>query len=165
MLVDVVEVTIKAGDGGNGVVSFGKTGKSGPDGGNGGRGGDVYVITSSDLTLLAQFRGKEVVSAEDGYPGEKEKRHGKNGKDLSINLPVGSLLTDVKTSEILELDKVGETLLCKGGEGGTGNFDLRSSRNITPQKHKTTNSWPIQNSENLSQIHCRLRFGWASKCR
>lgn len=153
MLIDEVEVTIKAGDGGRGIVSFGKSEKSGPDGGNGGDGGNVYIKASSDLTLLAQFRGKELVKGKSGVHGQKEKRHGKNGEDIVLNLPVGSLLTDTKTHETFELNKVGkEILLCEGGEGGTGNFDLRSSRNVTP-----TNTIPPTSGQSRS-LKISLRF-------
>jgi len=134
MLIDEIVATIKAGDGGEGKVSFGKMKKSGPDGGNGGRGGDVYVVGSSDLTLLSQFRGKSVIKADNGIPGDKDKMAGKNGEDLKIQLPFGSLLTDKKTKKVFELENVGqEILLCEGGKGGIGNFDLRSSRNTTPK--------------------------------
>ena len=153
MLIDEVEVTVKAGNGGNGAMSFGKSEKSGPDGGNGGDGGDVYIMGSSDLTLLAQFRGKELVEGQSGVHGKKEKRHGKNAKDLILNLPVGSFLTDANTGETFELNTVGEEiLLCKGGEGGTGNFDLRSSRNVTP-----TNTIPPTPGQSRS-LTISLRF-------
>ncbi len=133
MLVDEIEVTISAGDGGAGIVSFGKGEKSGPDGGNGGNGGDIYIIASSDLTLLTQFRKKNKISAENGVGGSKEKMTGRKGKDLIIYLPVGSALKDLKTDELFELNEVGQKiLLCKGGKGGIGNFELRSSRNVTP---------------------------------
>ncbi|MAG59622.1 GTPase ObgE [Candidatus Woesebacteria bacterium] len=134
MFVDEVDVTFEAGDGGEGKVSFGKMEKSGPDGGNGGKGGDIYIVGSSDLTLLSQFRGKDVVAAGDGVPGNKDKKAGKNADDLFIQLPVGSSLADLETKETFELEKVGqEILLCVGGKGGIGNYDLRSSRNTTPK--------------------------------
>jgi len=134
MLIDEVEIIVKAGDGGKGVVSFGKGEKSGPDGGNGGKGGDVYVLASSDLTLLNQFQSETFVSAENGIDGGKEKRAGRMGEDLVLLFPIGSGIRDLDTGEILELNKVGDNfLLCKGGEGGTGNFELRSSRNTTPE--------------------------------
>ncbi len=133
MLVDEIEITINAGDGGEGVVSFGKRPKSGPDGGNGGDGGNVYLVISSDLTLLNQFRPKGVLSAENGGRGSKEKRTGKRGRDLKIQLPVGSQLSDLTTKEVFDYEKIGEKVLfCSGGIGGIGNYDLRSSKNTTP---------------------------------
>jgi len=134
MLIDEIDVNVKAGDGGEGKISFGKLEKSGPDGGNGGKGGDIYIVGSSDLTLLSQFRGKSLVEAQNGIPGGKDKCAGKNGKDLIIMLPVGSLVEDRKTKEVIELENVDQKiLLCVGGKGGIGNFDLRSSRNTTPK--------------------------------
>ena len=134
MLIDEIEITLKAGDGGRGIVSFGRYIKSGPDGGNGGDAGDVYVVASSDLTLLNQFRAKNRREGEDGGSGGKDKRTGKDGEDLMISLPVGTFLEDKDTRETFELTKVGQKiLLCKGGEGGVGNYDLRSSTNTTPK--------------------------------
>jgi len=133
MLVDEIEITINAGDGGEGIVSFGKGLKSGPDGGNGGDGGNVYLVINSDLTLLNQFHPKGALSAENGANGGKEKRAGKRGRDLEIQLPVGSQLIDLTTKEVYDYEKIGERVLCcSGGVGGIGNYDLRSSRNTTP---------------------------------
>lgn len=133
MLVDEVETTISGGDGGEGKVSFGKFTKSGPDGGNGGDGGDVHVIASSDLTLLKQFLAKPKVKAKDGFPGGIKKKSGKNAVNLILNMPIGSHLVDKNTNEEFELKRIGDSLiLCEGGAGGIGNFELRSSRNITP---------------------------------
>ena len=133
MLIDEIEVKIIAGNGGHGIVSFGKMEKSGPDGGNGGKGGDVYIVGNSDLTLLNQFRSKKVVSADNGISGSKDKRIGKNAEDLIVQIPIGSVLTDKKTKDVFELTKTGERiLLCQGGKGGIGNYDLRSSKNTTP---------------------------------
>jgi GTP-binding protein len=134
MLVDEIEILIKGGHGGRGAVSFGKMAKSGPDGGNGGDGGNVYIASSTDLTLLSQFSALEEVAAEDGYPGSQNKRAGKKGKDLILRLPIGSKLIDLDTQAVFELDRKNqEALLCTGGEGGIGNFDMRSSTNTTPK--------------------------------
>lgn len=134
MFIDEVEITIKAGDGGLGKVSFGKAAKSGPDGGNGGKGGDVYIKASSDLTLLNQFQSENLVSAEDGIAGGKDKMFGRMGKDLYLNLPIGSRLKDLDTGEVFELKKTDDKfLLCRGGIGGIGNHELRSSKNTTPK--------------------------------
>lgn len=134
MLVDEIRISIKAGDGGRGIISFGKMAKSGPDGGNGGDGGDLYFKASSDLTLLDQFYPDQKVSAKNGRDGGKNKMIGKKGEDLEILIPIGSKVTDLKTKEVFEFNKVGDKiLLCRGGEAGIGNFDLRSSRNTTPE--------------------------------
>lgn len=134
MLIDEVEIVVKGGDGGVGIVSFGKGEKSGPDGGNGGKGGGVYIVASSDLTLLNQFQAKPSVSAENGIDGGKDKMAGRMGNDLVLSIPVGSDMKDLDTGEVFKLKKAGERfLLCRGGKGGVGNFELRSSRNTTPK--------------------------------
>lgn len=135
MLLDNVDVTFKAGDGGNGIVSFKKIGR-GPDGGNGGRGGDVYITVSSDLTLLNQFSRKDLIGAERGVDGGNNKRQGKKGEDIYIILPVGTSLINRDTGElVMELTKIGQLIkLLNGGDGGFGNFEFRSARNTTPMR-------------------------------
>lgn len=134
MLVDEIEITLKAGHGGAGKVSFYPKEKAGPDGGNGGRGGDLYIKVTSDLTALNQYINKVVLDAENGEPGGGFLRSGKDGKDATFTFPVGSLLTDTQTGEQIELTKVDETLLiCKGGLGGKGNAEFKSSRRTTPK--------------------------------
>ncbi len=135
MFIDETEVILKAGHGGPGKVSFFKKPKGGPDGGNGGRGGDVYITGTSDLTALRQFTAVKTLSAEDGEPGGSNRKSGKGGKDLEILMPVGTLLEDIEIGKIYEVTQPGEKqLVCKGGLGGRGNFELRSPRNTTPLK-------------------------------
>lgn len=135
MLLDKVDVTFCAGNGGNGKVSFKKLGR-GPDGGNGGRGGDLYVTASSDLTILYQFSQKDFLAAENGIPGGDNIKSGHKGDDLTIILPVGTSLVNRDTGNVvLELTEVGQTVkLLKGGDGGHGNWEFRSARNTTPMK-------------------------------
>ena len=138
MLLDRVEVIFKGGCGGSGVTSFGKQVHSGPDGGNGGKGGDLYIIATSDLTLLNQFSRKTVFEADDGKPGRKKKMNGLSGKDLEIFLPFGTSIIDKQTDEtICELDQIGERkLICYGGSGGKGNWEYRSSTKQAPKYHQ-----------------------------
>src|SRR3989339_348591 len=135
MLLDKVNVTFKAGDGGNGKVSFKKIGR-GPDGGSGGKGGDLYVVTSSDLTLLNQFSRQDLVVAEHGVDGGNNNRHGKKGNDIEVVLPVGTSIINSETGkEVIELTEIDQRVkLLKGGNGGWGNFEFRSARNTTPMK-------------------------------
>lgn len=136
MLIDEVEkATLRGGDGGAGIVSFGKKEGSGPDGGNGGAGGDLYIQASSDLTLLNQFSQKQVFSAQSGRFGQKNKATGRDGEDYVLHLPVGSTITSWETGEVLlELDKLGDKILfARGGRGGMGNWEFRSARNTTPR--------------------------------
>ena len=135
MLIDSVDVIFKGGHGGAGLVSFGKMQRSGPDGGNGGKGGDLYVEATSDITLLNQFSVEKEYAAENGIKGGKKKSTGKDGKDLDILLPVGTSIIDKSTNTtILELTEIGQReLLCAGGKGGLGNWELRTPRRTTPE--------------------------------
>ena len=134
MLIDEINVNFAGGYGGNGIVSFGKMAHSGPDGGNGGKGGDLYLKAESDLTLLNQFSRQVNFSAENGKPGGKNKRTGKNGGDLEIKVPMGTSIIDKSSGKLLvEFTAIGQReLICSGGVGGRGNFEFRSSRRTTP---------------------------------
>lgn len=134
MLTDELEITLKAGHGGAGRVSFYPKEKAGPDGGNGGRGGDIYIKATSDVTALNQFTNKKLLKAESGEHGGDFLKSGKAGGDLTLTFPVGSLFTEVKTGEQFELTHEGNVLLvCKGGLGGRGNAEFKSPRRTTPK--------------------------------
>jgi GTP-binding protein len=134
MLIDIAEVILKGGNGGNGKVSFRKHMK-GPDGGNGGDGGNLYIESVSDLKLLNQFSRETELSGGKGIPGGNNNRSGKDGEDLTIFLPVGTSIINKKTnSEIWDLTDEGmRILLCKGGKGGLGNWEYRSADNPVPR--------------------------------
>jgi GTPase len=135
MLIDETQATFLGGKGGPGIVSFGPKHKSGPDGGNGGAGGDLWLESSSDLTLLNQFSAQDKFQGEDGRPGNKQRKTGKDGDDITVYLPVGTAILDSVTGkQILSLEKKGERVLfCKGGKGGKGNWEFRSPRRTTPE--------------------------------
>lgn len=134
MLIDEAEVILKAGHGGPGRVSFYKVWMKGPDGGNGGKGGDVYLKATSDLMALRQFTSKKILAAENGEMGGKNKSSGKDGKDIEVLMPVGTVLEDIRTGEVIELIEPDQRILiCKGGLGGKGNTEFKSSRNTTPE--------------------------------
>lgn len=134
MLIDEAHIIFKGGHGGPGRVSFYPGETSGPDGGNGGRGGDVYIVATSDLTALRPFTTKKVKAAENGEMGGKNLSFGSDGKDIEVILPVGTVLTDQNTGKIVELTKPGERILfAKGGLGGRGNAEFKSSRRTTPK--------------------------------
>jgi GTPase len=134
MLIDEAHIIFKGGHGGPGRVSFYPGETSGPDGGNGGRGGDVYIVATSDLTALRPFTTKKMKAAENGEMGGKKLSFGSDGKDIEVTLPVGTVLTDRNTEKVLELTKPGERILfCKGGLGGRGNADFKSSVRTTPK--------------------------------
>ncbi|MDO8452871.1 MAG: GTPase ObgE [bacterium] len=135
MLVDDIDITVKAGHGGRGLVSFGKMAKSGPDGGNGGRGGDLYIKGVTDIFALNAFKDNELVVAEDGLPGGQSKRTGKSGDDLILSIPLGTALINKETGEVIEVtQKDAQILLVKGGKGGKGNWEFRSGRNVAPTR-------------------------------
>lgn len=133
MLVDEAEITIRAGHGGAGKVSFrGKKG-GGPDGGDGGKGGNVYVKATSDIYALGRFLSHKILKAENGENGGSGLKSGRNGNDLILEMPVGTFITDEKGEEI-ELTKEGqEVLLAEGGLGGKGNEFFKSPSNTTPK--------------------------------
>lgn len=136
--VDEMEFYMRAGKGGDGVVRWlHEKGKefSGPAGGNGGKGGDIYAVASRDLGLLARYRNTKEFLSENGGDGESSSRHGKNGEDLFIEFPIGSVITNKETGRQIELLKEGDkALLLSGGRGGLGNEHFKGSRNTTPRE-------------------------------
>jgi len=137
MLIDEVNIVIKSGNGGNGLAhlySDGSRPKGGPDGGKGGDGGDVYLKAVSDISRLNQFRFPKKFMAEDGEKGDQNNRSGSRGKDLILEVPIGTVINyDNGTSH--ELTEVGELFLAaRGGRGGWGNHHFRSATNQTPRE-------------------------------
>ncbi|MBI2086183.1 GTPase ObgE [Candidatus Daviesbacteria bacterium] len=133
MLIDEVEITLRAGHGGPGRVSFNPGKRSGPNGGNGGKGGDIYISVTTDLRGLNQFSNTKIREAENGVMGGKFQQTGKDGKDLEIIMPLGTEITDQNTGEVFELNDLSKRILiCKGGLGGRGNFEFKSASNTTP---------------------------------
>ncbi len=136
--IDELKLHIKAGNGGNGVVRWRQEkGKdhAGPAGGNGGGGGNVYIQAVRDLAIFRKYKHVKEIVSEDGGPGLKNSMHGKNGKDLIIDFPVGSVLTNLTTGKKFSLLKSGEKLLIlEGGRGGLGNEHFKASTNIRPKE-------------------------------
>jgi len=140
MFKDQVEILVKSGKGGNGVVHFRRekyVPRGGPDGGDGGKGGDVILEVKPTLNTL-NFRHKERFFAEDGYPGAKQNMFGRNGEDLIVFVPAGTVvyeLLDENTPSLLgDLTRPGQRLIvCKGGRGGRGNTRFKSSTNQVPR--------------------------------
>jgi len=138
MFVDEAQIWVKAGDGGHGCVSFRRekfVPKGGPDGGDGGKGGDVYFEAVAGLDTLLDFAGKHHWRAENGRPGSGANKHGANGKDLIIKVPVGTLIYDDDLKILLkDLNEVGQRVrVCLGGRGGKGNKAFATATNQTPR--------------------------------
>lgn len=136
MFIDVATVLVKAGDGGNGVVSFLHARglpMGGPDGGDGGHGGNVVFVASNNENTLANFRYQKELKAEDGQAGRGAKMHGRNGKDLVVNVPVGTQITSDK-KVLVDLTEPGQVfIVAKGGNGGFGNAHFTSSTRQAPR--------------------------------
>ncbi len=137
--IDEAKFFIKAGDGGNGCVSFRRekfVPRGGPNGGDGGRGGSVYIEVDPSLHSLLDFRFRSHFKAQPGVNGQGSDKHGKGGKDFVLRVPPGSLLKDAETDEILiDLAEPGERYLAaQGGKGGFGNARFSTSTNRAPRK-------------------------------
>ncbi len=137
-LIDEIKLSLKAGRGGDGVVRWRREkGKPlmGPGGGNGGRGGDVYAMAVRDVHVLRRYVHKKEFAAEGGDDGAKNGLHGRDGGDIAIELPIGSVITNKKIDERISLEQEGEkVLLLKGGRGGMGNEHFKSSTNRSPKE-------------------------------
>lgn len=136
MLIDDVKIKVKAGNGGAGAVAFNKTKNSlGPTGGSGGVGASIYFVGVSELDALQQFRFKKEVQAENGQNGRGQFLDGTSGKDIYLNMPLGTIVSNLTNGNEIEIVEVGKpVLIAKGGKGGKGNFLFRSSRNTSPEQ-------------------------------
>jgi len=135
---DEATIHVRAGKGGNGMVSFRRekfVPFGGPNGGNGGAGGSVYLVANRHLNTLIQFRRKQHFEAEPGNPGEGKDMHGRSGQDLWIDVPLGTVVRDAKTGELLaDLLQEGQKVLAvQGGRGGRGNTAFKSPTNQAPR--------------------------------
>ncbi len=151
---DELKVHIKAGAGGNGVVRWRHLkGKefSGASGGDGGRGSSVYAKAVRDVNILARYKNIKNFDGEKGEDGMKDSKHGKNGKDLIIDLPIGSVITNLSTGKKVHLLKEREIIsLLKGGNGGYGNEHFKASTNVTPRQ--STKGKPGEEADFLIEL-------------
>ena len=138
MFIDYTKVELYAGKGGSGCISFHRekfVPKGGPDGGNGGNGGNIIAVTNPNLHTLQDIRYSKIYRAKNGTPGSSSLKTGKNGKDIRIGVPIGTVIRNIDRSEIVadlvESDK--EFIICKGGIGGRGNVNFKSSTQQTPR--------------------------------
>ncbi len=142
MFSDVAKIFVKAGDGGNGAVTFHRekyVAAGGPDGGDGGRGGDVVFVADKSVNTLIDFRYKRKYAAENGGNGRDANRNGKNGADLMVKVPVGTIIRDIKSDRVIcDLKVEGQSVVvAKGGSGGWGNVHFATATRQTPKFAKS----------------------------
>jgi GTP-binding protein len=142
MFVDRAEITVKAGNGGNGCCSFRREAfvpKGGPNGGDGGDGGDVVFVASTGELTLSDFVFNRHFSAENGGDGRSKDMHGRRGQNLIIKVPLGTIIRNKETGDILaDIDEAGaEVVIAKGGRGGRGNARFATPSNRAPREHES----------------------------
>ncbi len=141
MFIDQAKISVFAGNGGSGIISFRRekyVPKGGPDGGDGGKGGDVIIQTDPNLHTLLDFRYRTRFKAELGKHGQGANKTGRSGQDLIIRVPPGTIIEDEETGEILA-DLVGENkqvVVAKGGKGGRGNARFATPTNQAPRHYE-----------------------------
>ncbi len=141
MLVDEAEIEVFAGRGGDGAVSFRHekyVERGGPDGGDGGKGGDIIFVASNRTNTLTDFERLRVFEAENGKPGERSQKHGKNGQGLTLSVPPGTIIYDsVDQTQLADLKNEGDTIsVAHGGRGGLGNVHFATATHQTPRESK-----------------------------
>jgi len=138
--VDSVKIHVRSGNGGSGCTSFRRekyVPQGGPDGGDGGKGGDVFLIGDNSKNTLLDLSFQQHQHAENGKNGGGSDKHGRNGKDLRITVPLGTVAKIDETGEVLqEVIEIKDYLIFKGGHGGRGNARFKSATNRTPDYHK-----------------------------
>ncbi len=138
MFIDQATIVVKAGRGGNGCVSFRRekyVPKGGPDGGNGGSGGSVVIRSDRNLTTLMDFRYKRNYRAQNGDSGKGANKTGKQGKDIVLRVPSGTVIRDAQTGELIAdmIDHADEVVVAGGGKGGRGNAEFATPTNQAPR--------------------------------
>jgi GTP-binding protein len=141
MFIDRAKIHVRGGDGGNGVTAFRRekfVPRGGPSGGDGGNGGSVYIESTESLNTLLHFRYNPEHQAGRGRHGEGGKRHGADGEDITLRVPVGTLITDEMTGEVIhDFTRPGEkVLIAAGGRGGRGNAQFATPINRAPRHHE-----------------------------
>lgn len=137
MFIDEITLQIRAGKGGDGIESWMHQkgiDHAGPGGGNGGRGGSVYLKGVRDIARLSAYRFVKEFQAENGDNGHGDCMHGKSGEDLTIEVPLGTVLTNTETGDIVEVLTEEPIFFLKGGNGGYGNAHFKGSKNIRPKE-------------------------------
>ena len=138
MFVDYTKVELSAGKGGTGCVSFRREKyipKGGPDGGNGGRGGNIVAMADNNLHTLQDIRYSKIYRAKNGSPGSSSMKTGKDGEDIFIRVPLGTVIRNIESGDVAGelIEDTDEIIICKGGIGGKGNVNYKSSTHQTPR--------------------------------
>ena len=138
MFLDQVDLTVIAGNGGNGAATFRREAhvpRGGPDGGDGGRGGSVYLVVDVGQTMLVDYRYKHHFRAEPGGPGQRSRRHGKTGSDLELQVPPGTTIYDAVTGDLMAdlVYPAQRVMVSRGGRGGLGNTHFATSTHQAPK--------------------------------
>ncbi len=141
MFIDRVVVNVKAGDGGSGIVSFRRekfVPMGGPDGGEGGRGGDIVVVGDSNLSTLLDYTYRDAWTAPAGEHGSGNNKSGKSGTDVILPVPIGTVIKDLETSELLgEILEDGDRIVvARGGRGGKGNSFFVTATHQSPREYQ-----------------------------
>jgi GTP-binding protein len=140
VFVDAARITVRAGNGGDGAVSFHRekyVASGGPDGGDGGKGGDIVFVPDDNFSSLEDFRYKRKYSADDGAPGGAKNSSGKNAPDMIIKVPRGTVLRDADTGRIIaDISGDGPQIIARGGKGGRGNAHFATPTRQTPRFSK-----------------------------
>ncbi len=136
--IDKVKIKVESGKGGNGAVAWHRekyVDKGGPDGGDGGDGGSVYFVADENLTTLLDFTYKSIFQAQNGENGKIKNQYGKAGKDVYVKVPVGTVIRDLKTNDIIaDMNEHNKTvIIAKGGRGGRGNAKFATAKARAPQ--------------------------------
>lgn len=157
MFIDYVKIRVKSGQGGSGCMSFHREkfiDKGGPDGGDGGRGGSVILVANRQLRTLQDFTYKREYAAKRGQHGMGSNKHGKSGKDITLEVPVGTVVKDTSSGEILTdiIDDGQKFVVAKGGKGGRGN-----ARFATPT-HQSPREWEVGKPGVELQIELELKL-------
>ena len=142
MLADTAQIYIEAGNGGNGLVSFHRekyVAAGGPDGGDGGHGGDVIFVVDEKISTLMDFRYRKHYKAQNGEDGKAAKSSGKNGQNLTVKVPAGTIIKDAQTGRVIaDMSQVGQTFVAaKGGNGGWGNCHFATATRQIPRFAKS----------------------------
>jgi len=160
MFIDELTVNIWAGNGGNGIVSWRHEkgiDRAGPGGGDGGKGGSVYLKGVHDIGRLSEYRFIKDFKAEDGGSGLGNCMHGKGGEDITIGLPIGSVVTNTETGEFVEILNAEPAFFLKGGWGGYGNDHFKGPKNISPRE--STQGKPGEGGEFFIELKLVVDLG------